>query len=77
MSKTKSTKSFEEKLKRLEQISEMLESGEIQLEESISLFEEGIKLSKECLTILENAELKITQLKKEVSNKSTDEGEDE
>lgn len=77
MSKTKSTKSFEEKLKRLEQISEMLESGEVQLEESISLFEEGTKLSKECLTILENAELKITQLKKEVSNKSTDEGEDE
>ncbi|MCL6494044.1 MAG: exodeoxyribonuclease VII small subunit [Ignavibacterium sp.] len=77
MSKTKSTKSFEDKLKRLEQISEMLESGEVQLEESISLFEEGIKLSKECLTILENAELKITQLKKEVSNKSTDEGEDE
>lgn len=77
MSKTKSNKSFEEKLKRLEQISEMLESGEVQLEESISLFEEGIKLSKECLAILENAELKITQLKKEVSNKSTDEGEDE
>lgn len=77
MSKNKSTKSFEEKLKRLEQISEMLESGDVQLEESISIFEEGIKLSKECLTILENAELKITQLKKEVSNKSTDEGEDE
>ncbi|MGQ9643813.1 MAG: exodeoxyribonuclease VII small subunit [Ignavibacterium sp.] len=77
MSKTKSTISFEEKLKRLEKISEMLESGEVQLEESISLFEEGIKLSKECLTILENAELKITQLKKEVSNKLTDEGEDE
>lgn len=77
MSKTKSTKSFEDKLKRLEQISEMLESGDVQLEKSISLFEEGIKLSKECLTILENAELKITQLKKEVSNKSTDEGENE
>ncbi|MGQ9799194.1 MAG: exodeoxyribonuclease VII small subunit [Ignavibacterium sp.] len=77
MSKTKSTISFEAKLKRLEKISEMLESGEVQLEESISLFEEGIKLSKECLTILENAELKITQLKKEVSNKLTDEGEDE
>lgn len=75
MSKNKSTKSFEDKLKRLEQISEMLESGDVQLEESISIFEEGIKLSKECLTILENAELKITQLKKEVSNKSTDEGE--
>lgn len=77
MSKTKSTKSFEEKLKRLEQISEILESGEVQLEESISLFEEGIKLSKECLTILGNAELKISELKKELSNKLTEEGEDE
>ncbi|WP_337864930.1 exodeoxyribonuclease VII small subunit [Ignavibacterium sp.] len=77
MSKIKTAKSFEEKLKRLEQISELLESGDIQLEESISLFEEGIKLSKECLSILENAELKITKLKKEVSNNSNDEGEDE
>ncbi|MEJ5261699.1 MAG: exodeoxyribonuclease VII small subunit [Ignavibacterium sp.] len=77
MSKIKTAKSFEEKLKRLEQISEMLESGDVQLEESISLFEEGIKLSKECLSILENAELKITKLKKEISNNSNDEGEDE
>lgn len=77
MSKIKTAKSFEEKLKRLEQISELLESGDVQLEESISLFEEGIKLSKECLSILENAELKITKLKKEISNNSNDEGEDE
>ncbi|MFN3872895.1 MAG: exodeoxyribonuclease VII small subunit [Ignavibacterium sp.] len=77
MTKTKSAKSFEEKLRRLEQISELLESGDVQLEESISLFEEGIKLSKECLSILENAELKITKLKKEVSKNSLDEGEDE
>ncbi|MCA2004749.1 MAG: exodeoxyribonuclease VII small subunit [Ignavibacterium sp.] len=77
MTKVKSNKSFEEKLKRLEQISELLESGDVQLEESINLFEEGIKLSKECLLILENAELKITKLKKEVSKNSIDEGEDE
>lgn len=77
MTKAKSNKSFEEKLKRLEQISELLESGNVQLEESINLFEEGIKLSKECLSILENAELKITKLKKEVSKNSIDEGEDE
>ncbi|GMU94763.1 exodeoxyribonuclease VII small subunit [Ignavibacterium sp.] len=77
MSKSKSNKSFEEKLKRLEEISELLESGNVQLEESIQLFEEGIKLSKECLSILENAELKITKLKKEVSKNSIDEGEDE
>jgi exodeoxyribonuclease VII small subunit len=77
MSKSKSNKSFEEKLKRLEQISELLESGEVQLEESINLFEEGIKLSKECLNILENAELKITQLKKEISNQSKNKGDDE
>lgn len=77
MTKRKTSKSFEEKLKRLEQISELLESGDVKLEESISLFEEGIKLSKECLSILENAELKITKLKKEVTNKSNYEGDDE
>lgn len=77
MTKRKTSKSFEEKLKRLEQISELLESGDVKLEESISLFEEGIKLSKECLSILENAELKITKLKKEVTNKSNYEGDNE
>jgi len=39
-------KSFEERLDRLEELSGILQKGDIPLEEAVSLFEEGIKLSK-------------------------------
>lgn len=68
MSKKRSLISFEDKLKRLEAITERLESGEVDLEQSIILFEEGVKLSKECISILNKAELKITTLQKELNN---------
>ncbi|MDY0081995.1 MAG: exodeoxyribonuclease VII small subunit [Ignavibacteriaceae bacterium] len=71
MSKKKLSDSFEDKLKRLEEITEKLESGETGLEQSIVLFEEGVKLSKECISILNKAELKITTLQKELNNIST------
>ena len=67
MSKKKSSDNFEEKLARLEEITTSLESSEIGLEDSIQLFEEGVKLSKECLTVLEKAELKVTTLKKDLN----------
>jgi exodeoxyribonuclease VII small subunit len=67
MSKKKSSDSFEDKLARLEEITTSLENSEIGLEDSIQLFEEGIKLSKECLSVLEKAELKVTTLKKELN----------
>jgi exodeoxyribonuclease VII small subunit len=70
MSKKKSTVSFESKLTRLEEITESLENNELGLEKSITLFEEGVKLSKECLTILEKAELKVKFLKKELDSKN-------
>lgn len=55
--------SFETKLKRLEEISSLLESESTGLEESIALFEEGMQLSKVCMNTLKEAELKITTLK--------------
>ncbi len=55
--------SFETKLKRLEEISSLLESESTGLEESIALFEEGMLLSKTCMKTLKEAELKITTLK--------------
>ncbi len=67
MSKKKSSDSFEDKLARLEKITTSLENNEIGLENSIQLFEEGVKLSKECLSVLEKAELKVTTLKKDLS----------
>lgn len=59
----KKTRSFEESLKRLQEISELLDSDNIGLEESIKLYEEGIELSKECYDKLNQAELKISELK--------------
>jgi exodeoxyribonuclease VII small subunit len=67
MSKKKSTDNFEDKLARLEEITTSLEKSEIGLEDSILLFEEGVKLSKECLSVLEKAELKVTTLKKDLT----------
>lgn len=67
MSKKKSSDNFEDKLARLEEITTSLENSEIGLEDSIQLFEEGVKLSKECLSVLDKAELKVTTLKKDLS----------
>ena len=56
--------SFEEKMERLEKIVCLLEEGDHPLEESMSLFEEGVKLSNECREVLEKTERKITLLLK-------------
>ena len=53
---------FENKMKKLEEIVNELEKGELNLDDSVSKFEEGIKISKECNKILEEAEKKITIL---------------
>jgi exodeoxyribonuclease VII small subunit len=66
--KKKETNTFENKLVRLEEISDLLEAEETQLEDAIKLFEEGIELSKDCLTTLKSAELKITELKKKIDS---------
>lgn len=53
---------FEEAMEKLEEIAAELENGKSNLEESIQIFEEGMKLSKKCNEIIENAEKKITIL---------------
>ena len=53
---------FEEALKRLETVVEKLNNEDISLEESVDLYEEGIKLSKICTETLESAALKIEQI---------------
>ncbi len=53
---------YEEALKRLEEIAAQLDSGSLSLEESLKLFEEGTKLTTFCNSCLENAKLKITKL---------------
>ena len=49
-------------MENLEKIVSELEKGDLNLDESISKFEEGIKISKDCNKILEDAEKKITIL---------------
>ena len=61
---TKST--FEDSLNRLEQIVNRLEQGEVPLEESIKMYEEGLVLSKTCIEKLTQAELKLKKLSKDV-----------
>jgi exodeoxyribonuclease VII small subunit len=68
MAKKKQKHNFEKDLSRLEEISELLENNDIGLEDSISLYEEGINLSKSCLTTLKKAELKVTKLKSELTD---------
>ncbi len=55
---------FETNLKELEEVVKALESGEVSLDEMLSLFEKGIKLTKSCTSLLENAEQKINVLVK-------------
>ncbi len=53
---------FEDAMKELEQIAEELEKGNLSLDESVSKFEDGMKLSKKCSDLLDTAEKKITML---------------
>ncbi len=65
MAKNKS--SFEKDFERLEEIALKLESGDITLEEALKLFEEGVNLSKKLIETLNQAELKVNQLRKELN----------
>lgn len=55
-------KTFEQSITELEQIAEKLESGGVTLDESLTLFEKGIKLSKSCQKMLDDAEKKVSIL---------------
>lgn len=58
-------KSFESQLKELEEIVGKLEEGDLPLEESLLLFEQGVKLSRECRERLTSAERRIEILLKD------------
>lgn len=65
-------KKFEEAMERLEQIVEGLEGGDLTLEESLKIFEEGMNLIRFCSKKLEEAEQKVTLLIKESGSKLTE-----
>jgi len=64
-------KSFEISLEELEQIVNRLEDGDLPLEESLDLFEKGIKLSRECRERLAKAERRIEILMKDPNGELT------
>jgi exodeoxyribonuclease VII, small subunit len=55
-------KSFEEKMLNLELIKKDLEKDDLSLDDAVKKFEDGMKISRECREILDNAEKKITIL---------------
>ncbi len=64
-------KKFEEAMKRLEDIVQSLESGDLALEDSLGIFEEGMKLVGFCSKKLEEVEQKVTLLVKESNGQYT------
>lgn len=66
-SKKASKQTFESSLKRLEEIVEALEHGDVPLDEAVTLYEEGIRLSKECAEKLKATELRIRKLTKDIN----------
>jgi exodeoxyribonuclease VII small subunit len=56
---------FEDALQRLEEIVDRLETGELPLEDSLKVFEEGVALARRCSKYLEEAEKRIELLTKD------------
>ncbi len=66
-------KTFEENMAELEEIAAKLENGDVTLDESLKLFERGIKLSKACQKKLEEAEKKVKILVGDSDGEMTEE----
>ena len=62
MSNTINDMSFEEAYEALQNVITKLESGDLPLDDSVTLYERGQKLSARCQHLLDNAELRIQQL---------------
>lgn len=59
---TNKAQTFEKSVQELDTIVEKMESGELSLDESLKLFEKGVKLTRSCQKILTQAEAKIESL---------------
>ena len=55
-------RTFEENMQRLEQIVRAMERGDVALEESLKLFQEGTDLVKNCSQLLDDAELQVKKI---------------
>ncbi len=70
-------KNFEASLEELEKIVERLEDGDLSIEESLQLFENGVKLARNCREHLANAERRVEMLMKEAGGDMVVTGLDE
>ena len=61
---TKKELSFEDSMKRLDEIVKGLEKGDVTLSDSMTLFEEGTGLIRRCTELLDSAEQQVVRLKK-------------
>lgn len=68
----KKTQTFETQLEKLEEIVGQLESGELNLDDSLNKFEEGVKLFKSCKDKLSKAEKKIAVLNESLNEEEID-----
>ena len=59
---SKSSPTFEENMQRLEQIVRAIERGDVPLEESLKLFQEGTELVRKCGKILDEAQLQVKKI---------------
>ncbi len=55
------TINFEDGLKRIEEITALLEQGDLSLDQAVAYYTEGVKLSASCQKVLEHAKLKLVQ----------------
>jgi exodeoxyribonuclease VII small subunit len=53
---------YEESVRKLEEITSKIESGQVDLDKTIQLFEEGVGLAKDCHEVLNKAELRVKKL---------------
>ena len=53
---------FEQRMKELEDVVAALEGGSVSLDEMLTLYEKGVKLTKECMSVLDKADQRITAL---------------
>lgn len=66
-------KTFEENMQRLEQIVRAMERGDVPLEESIRLFQEGTQLVETCGKLLDDAELQVKKISPDANGNPVEE----
>ena len=66
-------KTFEENMGRLEQIVRAMERGDVALEESLKLFQEGTELIRSCGRLLDEAELQVKKIMTDANGNPTEE----